>query len=412
MLPISSFAESTKRHVAGRIFLWVLLLVLTFLSTSSSLWAQVSSSFWFDVPEVTRGQVWGNDRKVNFYLHLAATKNQVTKVRLEMPAETGFAPKDFIIPADGKIKIGFTKHSTSGIVNDWFAVPQGWDGTHGDLSTVAQADWPKYIENVLYWSDTDIASIDAGKLPTYVNRTNKGVHIYAIDAAGNFTDKTPFKAYLEVACKLNRDLMVLKGEAAEGTEFTIPMQTDQFLSRASYFDMPCSPYRSFNITATENNTIVEITVKNPVWCNTRRFDHEGCPNNTRVWGYKLSAGKHYLYFEKAGQSSIITPYAQKFTAVNNNCEDAKVVKDPLMSYTNDIASGGRFLNKGIKKSYQTSRHARVTLEGSQVRSLPEVNGTKYSGGKIVITYQEQLLQGPDEDAVMDQLIPDDDAGKN
>ena len=84
-----------------------------FLNTAK---AQISTSFWFDVPEVTRGHVItdpgppATDNKVRVYLHISAASSDPTTVRLEMPAETGFPHQDFDIPGDGKIKIALTRH--------------------------------------------------------------------------------------------------------------------------------------------------------------------------------------------------------------------------------------------------------------------------------------------------------------
>ena len=371
-------------------FLRPLFLLLLLSFGCRPLFAQISSSFWFDVPEVTRGHVLENEqRKVRVYLHLSATKSVTTRVKLELPAETGFH-ETFTIPGDGKIKISLTNEGVNippAMKKNWFAVPFQW----GNLHTVPATDWSKYIENVLDWSETDVVN----ETPLYFNRTNKGVHLYAVDGAGNPTQDTPFKAFLEICCGANRDLMVFKGEAAEGTEFSIPMQTNFTLKDNRYVEMNCPPYRSFNITATEDNTMVAITVKNPIWLNTRTFGHESeCTPPTLRWGKKLPAGTHNVLLAKAGQTCIVTPYEEH---VN------KYVWADMHCVHND------YYQTGIAESYQTSRKSDRTLEGSYVRSISKGG---YSGGKIVITYQEQLVDGPNPDAIMDQLIPNDVAGVN
>ncbi|MGP1363096.1 MAG: hypothetical protein ACTTKZ_05365, partial [Bacteroides sp.] len=346
--------------------------------------AQIASSFWFDVPEVTRGHVIAIphrvDNKVRVYLHISAASSKPTTVRLELPAEAGFAPKDFDIPGDGKIKIGLTRHCQSSPATytfDWFGVPEQWTGgSAGNLRTVPAADRPKYIENVLDWAVSDMSAPEP-----YFNRTNKGVHIYSVPSAfSNGESNLPFKAFIEVADGANRDLMVLKGEAAEGTEFSIPMQTHYDLQDNRYQKMQCSPYRSFNITALQDRTLVEITVKRPIWIRTNGFDYHS------KLGDRLPAGTYRVHLSR-GQTCIVTPHDEKSTTPHK--ED-----------------GAHF---GYPDGYQVSREKTITLEGSYVRSLSEPG---YSGGKLVISYQEQLLRGWNPDMVMDQLIPNDVTGVN
>ena len=357
-----------------------------FLNTAK---AQISTSFWFDVPEVTRGHVItdpgppATDNKVRVYLHISAASSDPTTVRLEMPAETGFPHQDFDIPGDGKIKIALTRHglaSPAAYNFDWFAVPEQWTGspysTPGNLRYVPQVDRHKYIENVLDWAVSDMSDPRP-----YFNRTNKGVHLYSV--ASTFSggkDNLPFKAFIEVADGANRDLMVLKGESAEGTQFSIPMQNNYALNDSRYNKMLCSPYRSFNITATADNTLVEITVKNPIWIRTNGNHYHGKLGNV------LSAGTHKVVLDR-GQTCIVTPHDEKFTS-------------------GSLGSA----HYGMPDAYQVSREANKTLEGSYVRSVTDVPG--YSGGKIVISYQEQLLNGWNPDIAMDQLIPNDVAGYN
>ncbi|MGP1461635.1 MAG: hypothetical protein ACTTKF_08670, partial [Bacteroides sp.] len=393
-----------------------LLLVLLFSLATSPLFAQISSSFWFDVPEVTRGHVLdGENFKVRVYLHLANTESVPIKVNLSLPAEPGFTGETFNIPGDGKIKVSLTKEGVNipaTLKKDWFAVPEMgrvhpnykpplysgpyFTQTDGNVRLVPTANRYKYIENVLDWSETDAAN----PTPLYFNRTNKGVYLsgtkVVVDAMGvSHTVPANFKAFLEIACGANRDLMVLKGDAAMGTEFTVPMQTNFDLKDWRYLEMNCPPYRSFNITATEEKTLVAITVKNPIWLNTGDFDTQStCNPSAKRWGKMLPAGTHNVFLEKAGQTCIVTPYEEHV--------DKTVHKD-MKCVNNDKSM------VGIAKSYQTSRTSNRTLEGAHVRSI-STGG--YSGGKVVITYQEQLISGWNPDMIMDQLIPNDVAGVN
>lgn len=66
--------------------------------------------------------------------------------------------------------------------------------------------------------------------------------------------------YYEEASVLNPELFVLKGKNALGTEFLTPFQN--FWDNAVY--SPILPFSSFDIVATEDNTIVNITPKNDI----------------------------------------------------------------------------------------------------------------------------------------------------
>ena len=383
----------------SRFNLCILLSIIALAFLLNTVKAQVSTSFWFDVPEVTRGHVIASpgppatDNKVHVYLHLSAASSNPTTVRLELPAEAGFGQYDFNIPGDGKIKISLTRHgqpSPAAYIHDWFAVPERWPvqnsfpwtanphATTGNLRYVPLVDRYKYIENVLDWAECDMSAAEP-----YFNRTNKGVHIYSVASAySNGKDNLPFKAFIEIADGANRDLMVLKGKAAEGTEFSIPMQTQNPLYDGRYNQMLCSPYRSFNITATEDRTLVEITVKNPIWLRTNGNHYHG------KLGDVLPAGTYRVVLEHQGQSCIVTPHDEKFNNTGRPLNDA---------------------HYGLPDAYQVSWEAAKTLEGSYVRSI---NTPGYSGGKIVVSYQEQLLRGWNPDIAMDQLIPNDVAGYN
>ena len=142
----SSFTQWFMRQSSR--LLRPLLLVLLFSLAISPLFAQISSSFWFDVPEVTRGHVLDKEQyKVRVYLHLANTESVPIKVNLSLPAETGFTGETFNIPGDGKIKVSLTNEGVNippTLKKDWFARPVQW----GNLHTVPSGDHPKYIENV------------------------------------------------------------------------------------------------------------------------------------------------------------------------------------------------------------------------------------------------------------------------
>ena len=74
---------------------------------------------------------------------------------------------------------------------------------------------------------------------------------------------TPVSCYYEVGAQNNADIFALKGKNALGNHFIIPSQ-DQFFNgrKSGYIPLPFS---SFDIIASENNTVVWITPSNPIF---------------------------------------------------------------------------------------------------------------------------------------------------
>ena len=71
---------------------------------------------------------------------------------------------------------------------------------------------------------------------------------------------TPITAYYEQASFFNSEIFVLKGRNALGNRFIIPWQ-DVYANHASYFP---TPYASFDVVATEDNTVVTVLPSKPV----------------------------------------------------------------------------------------------------------------------------------------------------
>ena len=148
------------KYILG-IFLSIIAIFVLFMGRAQ---AQIATSFWFDVPEVTRGHVIADpsppatDDKVRVYLHISAASSAPTTVRLEMPAEAGFASQDFNIPGDGKIKVALTRHglaSPAAYTFDWFAVPQRWPVIDWNPSTANPYDPIRNLLSYLRVTDTN-----------------------------------------------------------------------------------------------------------------------------------------------------------------------------------------------------------------------------------------------------------------
>jgi gliding motility-associated-like protein len=159
--------------------------------------AQKDTEFWFAVPEITAGPN-SYDRPIVFRIATFAT---AARVIISQPANAGFVARTINVPA----KSVHTEDVTSSI----------------ELLETKPAN------TIL----------------------NYGLRI---------TSTAPVTIYYEVVsstCKCNPEVFVLKGRNALGTNFMIPSQN--FLDNAAFFSPRTNS--SFDIVATENNTLVTIT---------------------------------------------------------------------------------------------------------------------------------------------------------
>ena len=347
------------RRIVGQ-----LLLIAFLFCGSATVWAQGYYDYWFDVPEVSRYHAPGG-AQINVYLHLTATGG-ATSVALSLPAQTGFTTTVFDIPANGKIRVNLTSHGTTGpLEKDWMFQPyQG-----GNLRAATTADRARCVENVLDWSESDMSATNP---KPYLNRTKKGIHLFATGTPHSNNKKRAFNAYLEIDCPWNRELMVLKGASARSGYFIVPGQTSLSLSDSRYNKKELPPYRSINITAVENNTKVRVRVPNKIWMNTNNYGSNG------KWGEALNPDI-YVFWLDSGESTILTPYAEHFQHLGAG--------DP---------------HSGLNNAYQTGREPNENLAGTVIQSMRDAGA---SGGQLVVTYQEGLTIGPNPDIVMDQIVP-------
>ena len=173
----------------------VFLLLLLVLLSFRS-FSQLDTLFWFAAPEVSINNNF--DRPI---LLRISTLNQASNVTIDQPANPSFVPITITVPAT-------------------------------NTQTVDLTPWINQIEI---------------KPPNQV--LNYGIRVRST---------TPVTMYYEVAsfpCNCNPEIFALKGQNALGTDFFIPSQN--FLNNGSSYTPV--PYNSFDIVASQNNTIVTIT---------------------------------------------------------------------------------------------------------------------------------------------------------
>jgi gliding motility-associated-like protein len=119
----------------------------------------------------------------------------------------------------------------------------------------------------------------------------------------------PITAYYEVGSMWNSDIFILKGRNALGNKFIIPAQ-DFYNNSGDYSPTPRS---SFDIVASQNNTVVKVRPTKPI------FGHE----RDSVITVKLNAGETYS-FRKVTLLAIDNPAG---TIVESNKPIAITLKD-------------------------------------------------------------------------------------
>lgn len=173
-------------------------ILLAFLLMPLSTFAQKDTSFWFAAPEVLEF-LTGNphDKPLLFRLTSFGTAANVT---ISIPANPAFTPVTTSLAANSS-------------------------------ATVDLSNWDDLIEN-------DVANTVA----------NKGILIRST---------SDITAYYEVksTCNCNPELFALKGKSAIGNEFIIASQKEWPIDTVRF---PAAR-SAFNIVATENNTVINIT---------------------------------------------------------------------------------------------------------------------------------------------------------
>ncbi len=167
--------------------------------SNSALFAQFDTLFWFAAPEVAQADR-NFDRPIYIWLSSSNTPSQVT---ITQPANSSFAP----------IVVNLAANTT------------------------------QYV-NLTPWID-QIETKPANQVLNY------GIKVSATN---------PINAYYEILslqCMCSPEIYVFKGRNSLGTQFLIPIQN--YLNNANHALYTPTPYCSFVIVATENNTSVTIT---------------------------------------------------------------------------------------------------------------------------------------------------------
>ncbi len=99
----------------------------------------------------------------------------------------------------------------------------------------------------------------------------------------------PITVYYEQGSSFNAEIFALKGRNALGNRFVIPWQT-VFNNSLEYLP---TPYASFDVVATQNNTVVTVFPSGPI------FGHE----TDSVIRVKLNAGETYSFKKPGGSAS-------------------------------------------------------------------------------------------------------------
>lgn len=186
----------------------VFLLVLFFCCFVQKSWSQISKEFWFAAPEVSLTAPYTLDRPIQLVL---TTLNAPANVTVAIPARNGIVPINVTIPALSTNVLDIT-------------------------------DWIDSLENVIpdQVLNNGLHILSDVNITAYYNVESGG-----LNGQGN-----------------NPELFTLKGTNAVGTSFVIPGQN--LLDNATDPVYNPLPYNSFDIVATENNTIVTITPRRDI----------------------------------------------------------------------------------------------------------------------------------------------------
>ncbi len=234
-------------------------MIFTFLF--NSLFSQSDTTFWFAAPEVTfdGGSISGLDRPIELHI---TSGTSVSTVTISMPAYPGFIPITQTLPANSNSLINLTP-------------------------------WIDQIE-------TKPANqiLNSGIL---IKSTNKITAYYEVSSAGcNFC---------------NPEIFTLKGSNALGTNFFIPAQYIMFNSTNSNYNPP--PKSSFDIVATEDNTLISITPAKDIVGHTAGI----------LFTITLNKGQT---FSSTAISELASEHLMGSTVMSNK-KIAVTIKDDLMS---------------------------------------------------------------------------------
>jgi len=201
----------------------------------------------------------------------------------------------------------------------WFAPPEVTSG-HGDrplylrISTLDMAAVVKVLQPGRNNLQIGGANVPANTTTT-IDLTGEITNLETIYPASvmktgiRIISSAPVTAYYEIGAAWNSDIFPLKGKNALGNKFVIPAQ-NFYNNSGDYYPNPSS---SFDIVATQNNTVVKVRPTKPV---------VGHLTDTLIT-VKLNAGETYS-FRKQSLSAADNPAG---TIVESNKPIAITIKD-------------------------------------------------------------------------------------
>ena len=182
----------------------------------------------------------------------------------------------------------------------------------------------------------------------------------------HIVSSAPITAYYEVGASLNGEIFVLKGKNALGNKFIIVGQ--------NYYDnspdfIP-TPYASFDVVATEDNTIIKVKANHPV------FGHEG----EDVITVRLNAGQTYSFMKPTSlaidnfigtvveSSKPIAITIKDDSVINSTCRD--LLGDQLIPTTvagkEYIVLRGSLAQREFFFVTATENNTKVFIDGTNV----------------------------------------------
>lgn len=201
----------------------------------------------------------------------------------------------------------------------WFAPPEVSSG-HGDRPVyirIATLDEPATVQvsqpargnAVLANVTVPAGTLQTINLGALINDLETSVIGSAMKTGIRILSSAPVTAYYEVGASWNADIFALKGRNALGSYFVIPGQN---LYNNS-LDYSPTPHSSFDIVATQNNTVVRIRPTRPI------AGHEGKSEIV----VKLNAGETYTF----RKTSVLASDNAIGTLVESNKPVAVTLKD-------------------------------------------------------------------------------------
>ena len=233
------------------------IIVLVLLIYAISCNAQVDRTFWFAAPKITDGHPYMSDSTyVSFKI---AAMDLDANVTVSMPQNPAFIPQNFTVPA-GQSYIDI-------LAETWPAFQAIYNNT-SPIGTSSVSDHPGAPENkgFLITSDNDIT------------------------------------VYYDYDVYWNRELYVLKGQNALGTEFYTPFQNIWGCNNNSQNNYNPKPKCAIDIVATVDNTTVTITPPVlPPPANPATPVFEGYANNNPIV-VNLNHGQSFSLIGKSDTS--------------------------------------------------------------------------------------------------------------